>query len=121
MNDVPSTAGIQSAIETIRGLREGRTLVELSAQLHAACAHVKDVGRPAEVVLKIKIKPYTAKGTKLVEQPMILEADVSSKLTPPDKEGTVFWLDPHGNPTRTPGRRERELDLNIASREEVAE
>lgn len=105
---------IRPAIDTLRALRQGRTLDELALHITQACNHVKELGKPGKVVLEIDIRPYSQRGTKLVEQPVVMEAKVRSKLPEPDKEGTVFFLDEDGNPIENPKRREPELDLRIA-------
>lgn len=106
---------IRPAIDTLRALRGGRALDELALHITQACNHVTELGKAAEVKLIIKIKPYSQKGTRLVEQPVVMEVEVDSKLPKPDREGTIFFLDEDGNPTETPRRRDRELELNIVS------
>lgn len=106
---------IRPAIDTLRELNGGRLLDDLAIHLVAACNAVRDHNKGAEITVKIKVKPYTVKGTRLVEQPVFFMADVTSNLPQPEKEGKVFFLDEHGNPTSTPLKREQELELRIAS------
>ncbi len=106
---------IRPAIDTLRELNGGRLLDDLSMHLVAACNAVRDLNKGAEVTLTIKVKPYAAKGTKLVEQPVFFVGDVTSKLPQIEKEGRVFFLDEHGNPMTSPPKREPELELHIAS------
>lgn len=54
---------IRPAVDTLRALRDGRTMDELSVSIHSAVNHVVELGKPAEVTLKIKIRPH-----KVVEQ-----------------------------------------------------
>lgn len=108
---------IRPAIDTLRELNGGRLLDDLAVHLVAACNAVRDPHKGAEVNVSIKIKPYSAKGTKLIEQPIFFVADVTSKLPQPEKEGRVFFLDQHGNPLSNPPRREAQLDLHVASKD----
>lgn len=106
---------IRPAIDTLRNLRGGKTLDELALHITQACAHVKELDGKATVTLEITISPYSKKGTKLKEMPVVMTAEVRSKLPKPAPEGTAFFLDENDNPTLNPPRRDApELDLRIA-------
>lgn len=108
------TMKIRPAIDTLRALKDGVTIDRLAFEINSACNAVTQLGKPAEVTLKIRIRPYSGKGTKLKEPPILMDAEITTKLPKPDSEATIFFVDDDGNPVQTPPRKDPELDLHIA-------
>jgi len=101
------------AVDTLRAMRKGKTMDELAVALQEATAAVKLIGKAAKVTLTIEIKPYVQAGTVLIDQPVVIEGDVSTKLPKPKKEGTLFFVDKNCNPTQEQPREERQPGLSL--------
>lgn len=106
-------SGIKSAQSVLTEIRDGRMLVELAEEFHAAIEAVRMHNKEAKVVLTVTIAPW--KGDhKLIEPPIILTGEVSSKLPKETPEATVFFVDSEGNAVRNQ-QRQPELGLTIAA------
>lgn len=110
---------IRPAIDTLRELREGQVLDELSIHLHDAVSAVQALGKPAEVSITIKIKPFSK--TRVMNPALAFEAEVTSKLPKPDREGDIFFVDDNGNPTRNQVRQPELSGLKIAGANDTQE
>ena len=106
---------IRPAVDTLRALAKGKTLDELAIKINDACQAVKSEGKPATVILEIKITPYGSKDAKLVEPTVLLTGKVASKL-PKSLDATIFYLDESNNPTVNKPREESQggLPFSIA-------
>lgn len=105
---------VRPAFETLRALQNGKTLNALALKINEACEAVKENNKAAKVILEITVNPYTGKGTKLVDHPVVMTAKVTTKLPEPEKEASIFFLDADNNPVLTPEREDEGLPLSIA-------
>lgn len=112
-------SAIRPAIDTLRELRGGEVLDELSHELHTAVNAVTELGKPAEVHIVIKIKPFNK--SRLKNPALHFEAKVSSKLPEQDREGDIFFVDDTGNPTRNQPRQAELSGLKIAGDDDTEE
>jgi len=103
---------IRPGIDTLRELRDGQVLDEFSMHLHDAVSAVQALGKPAEVSITIKVKPFSK--TRVMNPALAFEAEVTSKLPKPDREGDIFFVDDNGNPTRNQTRQSDLTGLKIA-------
>jgi hypothetical protein len=104
---------IRPAQATLNDLNNGHVMVRLAEAIHEAVAAVKIHGKPAVVTLDITVA--TMKGQhNLVNPPVVISGEISSKLPKAPPPLTLFFVDEDGNPTRNQ-TREPELPLNITS------
>lgn len=103
---------IRPFFETLRELRAGQTLDELAAKLHDAVEAVRDLDKPAELVLRIRIKPFTSKG---VAGAIVLEDEVEVKLPKPERDATLFFATPEGNLSRHNTRQDDLPGITVAA------
>jgi hypothetical protein len=73
--------------ETLRELRMGRTLEDLSDELAKALVAVKSTGKAATLTLKLKIKPPKSGVVSYVT----IEDDIDTKIPKLDRGDTVFY------------------------------
>lgn len=106
-------SNIRSAMVILPEIRDGRAVEELSDQIHAAIAAVREHGKPATVKLEITIAPLRKGAENLVEAPFVFVAETTSKLPKPDAEATAFFIDADGNATRQPASRQGGLELKV--------
>lgn len=93
--------------DTLRDLRNGKTLDDLSHQLAALVMAVEDTQRAGEIKLTLKIKP-SAKG------PWVhIEDKIDVKMPEPDREATLFW--PVDGELRRQDPRQSTFDLKAAN------
>lgn len=83
-------------LETLRELRQGRTLDELADHLSEIVAAVKASGKPGQLVLKVTVKP----GKKGSTHYLVVEDDVAVKLPKQDRQDTVFFPTSDNNLSR---------------------
>jgi len=83
--------------ETLRDLRAGRTLEDLTDELAAIVTAVKATGKPGELVLRLKVKPpKTGAITYLT-----LEDQITTKVPKLDRGDTVFFPTADGGLSRS--------------------
>lgn len=104
----------RSATAILAEIRDGRAVLELSAEIHKAIEAVKQHGKAAKVTLELTIAPLNKGAEHLVEAPLTFTAEIDSKLPQPDPEKTLFFVDTDGNPTRNPAERQQGLNLTVA-------
>lgn len=107
-----SDSNIRSATSILTELRDGMVITELSGAIHDALAAVKEQGKAAEVLLRIKIAPFTE--TKLVEPAITMTAEVERKLPKEVPPSTLFFIGDDGNPQRNPARQ-KTMPFEVAS------
>lgn len=95
---------IRSATSILTELRDGQVITEMSGAIHDALAAVKEHGKEAEVVLRVKIKPFT--NQNLVDPAITMIAEVERKLPKEIPPSTLFFIGEDGNPQRNPVRQE---------------
>jgi hypothetical protein len=104
---------MRPAQATLNDLNNGQVMIALAEHIHEAIAAVKQFGKPA--VISIDITVATMKDQhNLVNPPVVISGEVSSKLPKAPPPLTLFFVDDDGNPTRNQ-TREPELNLQIAS------
>lgn len=87
-------------------------MVELAQAIHDAVAAVKEFGKPGVITLAITVDTMKGKHN-LIQPPLLISGEVTTKLPKAPPPVTVFFEDEDGNPTRTQ-TREPELGLTIA-------
>lgn len=108
---------VRSSLQIVGELRDGMVVAELSQAIHDATAAVREHGKKAVVTLELTIAPLRGGAEKLVEAPLIVTADVSSKLPQPDPEATIFFVDQGGSMTRIPESKQQDLGLKVANKD----
>ena len=103
---------IKPAQITLNALNDGHTMNELAQHIHDVTAAVRAHGKPGEVKLTIKIAPVSGVAHGLVESPIVMVAEVASKL-PKDLPSTLFYVDEDGNPTRNAPERQPEIQFTV--------
>lgn len=105
---------VRSSLQILSEVRDGQVAAELSNAIHDATAAVKEFGKKATVTVELTIAPLRGGAEKLVEAPLIMTAEVSSKLPQAEPEATIFFVDAGGNMTRVPSSKQPDLGLKIA-------
>jgi hypothetical protein len=103
---------IRSATSILTELRDGHVITELSGAIHDALAAVKEHNKAAEVILHIRIAPFSK--TQLVEPAITMTAEVEKKLPKEVPPSTIFFLSEDGNPQRNP-ERQQSMTFGVAS------
>lgn len=103
---------IRPAQATLNDLNNGHTMIQLAEHIHEAIAAVKQFGKPAVISLDITVATMKDQNN-LVNPPVVISGEVSSKLPKAPPPLTLFFVDDDGNPTRNQ-IREPELALSIA-------
>lgn len=106
---------IRSAIAILNEVEEGAALERMAAAFHDAIAAVREYGKKATVNLAITIDTLGENQHKLVEPPVVMTAEVTTKLPKPPPPATVFFVDAEGNPSRNQ-TKQQELALTIAAK-----
>lgn len=110
-------SAIRPFFETLRELREGKTLDELAIQLNAVMEGVLEHGKAGEVCLKIKIKPL---GNQSISGAVVMIPKVTSVVPQAAVEGTLFFSDADHNPTRIQTRQPDLPGIRLAGEKEIA-
>ena len=82
--------------ETLRELRKGKTLEELSDALAEVVAAVQTTGKAGEVVLKLKVRPPRQGAVSYVT----IEDEIGTKLPRANRDDTVFFALADGSLSR---------------------
>lgn len=98
----------RSFFDTLRDLRGGRTLEELTDKLTEVVQAVTANGGTGEVKLTLKVKPPRRAGS--TAQYLTIEDEVTFKLPQPDRGDTVFFPLADGSLSRQDPNQGR-LDL----------
>lgn len=103
---------IRPAVAVLNDIRNGHMLEDLGQHIHDACVAVRDHNKPATITVTMVVAPW--KGDhKLVEQPILITAEVESKLPKEKPDATVFFIDDNGNAVRNQ-TRQPDLGLSVA-------
>jgi hypothetical protein len=94
-------------------LNEGHTLEDLAQAFHDAIEAVKEHGKPASINLSITIGTLGENQHHLIEAPVIMQAEVITKLPKAKPAATIYFIDADGNPVRNQTRQES-LNLSVA-------
>lgn len=104
---------IRPAQATLNDLNNGNVMIALAEAIHEAVAAVKQFGKPGVVSLDITVSTMKDQNN-LVNPPVVMSGEVTSKLPKAPPPLTLFFVDDDGNPTRNQAR-EPELNLTMAS------
>ena len=103
---------IRPAQAILNELQDGQALNQLAQAFHDAIEAFRQHGKPATVTLQITVG--TLEGQQnLIEPPIIMTADVVTKLPKAKPPVTIFFVDQDGNATRN-HTRQKDLGLTIA-------
>lgn len=104
--------------KTLRELRNGHALSDLSEQLTAVVASVRATGKSGELRLKLAVKPASRGETVTV----LVEDEITTKLAKLDRPNTIFYSTEDNLLTRTDPRQiEMELKAVPAVVEDARE
>lgn len=103
---------IRPAQAILNELQDGQALNQLAYAFHDAIAAVREHGKPATVTLQITVGTLEGQHN-LIEPPIIMTADIVSKLPKAKPPATIFFVDQDGNATRNQ-TRQQDLGLTIA-------
>lgn len=106
----------RSATAILTEIRDGRLIVELSEHIKTAVAAVGEIGKPATVTIALTIGSLRKGAENLVEAPLLVSGEVTSKLPKYDPEQTLFFLGKDGNLTQSPSDRQPALGLSVAAK-----
>jgi len=104
---------IRSAQAILNEIEDGNALEQLAQAFHDAIAAVREHGKPATVNLRITVGTLGEGQHKLVEPPIIMQAEVTTKLPKATPPATIFFVDHDGNATRNL-TRQQEINLAVA-------
>lgn len=113
MKDEENTR-IRPAQAILNEIRDGDLMWDLAQELHKATANVREYGKKATVTLTIEIGTLGENHHQLVQPPIVMRAEATSKLFKPAPAPTVFFIDHDGNALRT-GEKEPQMGLELAS------
>ena len=85
---------------TLRNLRSGQVIFELSQQLQECVQESQETNKMSEITLKLKIKP--GKGAS---GQFFIEDTITQKLPKHDKSDSIFFGTPEGNLVRDDPRQ----------------
>ena len=80
-------AEIRSCLETLKEIRRGEMVTDLSVELHDLVAAVRATGKRGKVTLSITIKPASAGDVNL----LMLEDDIKVTLPKSSKAATALY------------------------------
>lgn len=97
-------------LDTLREMRGGISLEELSTQLHALVAAVQDTGKKGSLVYTLTVKPATA-GSSF----QLVVADAIKASVPClERSADIFFATKNGELTRS-NPNQRSLDLKVVA------
>lgn len=100
--------------QTLREMRHGRSLQELSEQLALLVAAVRDTGKGGSLTYKITVKPASAGDVVTVQ----LEDDVKPNIPKPARGNSIFYANENNTLQRT-DPRQREFDIREVPKPEM--
>lgn len=105
---------IRPAVAILNEIRDGVALEELAVAFHDCIANVREHGKPNTITIIFTIGTLGESQHKLVVPPVVVTAEVKTKLYEPKPPATIFFVDQDGNPVRQQ-QRQPDLDLKIAA------
>lgn len=102
-------------LDTLRQLRGGLSLEELSAQLQSLVAAVQDTGRKGSLVYTLTVKPATA-GSSFQ---LVLADDIKAKVPCLERSADIFFATKAHELTRD-NPNQRSLELRAVPEPEAA-
>lgn len=103
---------------TLNALRDGQVMNELAQHIHDASCAMLQHGKAASVTLTLTFKPTEGVSQGLKNAPMLVTAEVTSKLPKTPPPDTLMFADADGNPTRQAPAREPELGFHVTNIDE---
>lgn len=100
--------------QTLREMRHGRSLAELSEQLALLVASVRSTGKAGSLTYKITVKPASAGDVVTVQ----LEDDVKPNIPKPPRGNSIFYANENNSLQRT-DPRQREFDIREVPKPEM--
>ena len=100
--------------QTLREMRHGRSLAELSEQLALLVAAVRDTGKAGSLTYKLTVKPASAGDVVTVQ----LEDDVKPLIPKPARGNSIFYANENNTLQRT-DPRQREFDIREVPKPEM--
>lgn len=92
--------------QTLREMRHGRSLAELSEELARLVAAVRDTGKAGSLTYQLTVKPASAGDIITVQ----LEDKVTPKIPQPPRGSSIFFANEENKLQRT-DPRQREFDI----------
>lgn len=105
---------VRPAQATLNELNNGQTMTELAEAIHRGIAAAKEFGKDATVTLSITIGTMKDQN-RLVNPPILMAGEVTTKFPKAPPPQTVFFVDEDGNGTRTQVREPELTGLQIAN------
>lgn len=96
---------IRPAQATLNALRNGQIMNELAQAFHDAAVAVKHHNKSAKITLEIIVAPVKGTGANLIDHPIVMVAEISTKLPKDDAESTIFFVDEEGPSRHMSGRQ----------------
>lgn len=93
--------------DTLRDMRNGQTVRELTDALAEVIQRVKDTGKAGELTLKLKVAPASRGGDVTT---VIVTDNVTTKLPVMERGASIFWTTPD-NSLSLDNPDQRKLDL----------
>ena len=100
-NEVPTTT--RPFLETLRELRNGATLDDLSEQMAALVAAVRDSNKSGSLTLKISIKPATRNDATTV----LIDDEVVVKMPKAERSATIMFTTEDNSLSRDNPRQQK--------------
>jgi len=94
--------------DTLRDIRGGDVIEELTAQLREVVARVRDTGRPGALSLTLKVK----RASKGAGNTLVIEDDIKVKLPVAEKGETILFATDDGDLQRNDPRQPKLTGLD---------
>jgi hypothetical protein len=112
-----SNAARKSFVDTLRDIRQGATVDELTEHLRAIVTRVAEIGGTGELTVKLKVKRFSkGEGNTLV-----ITDDVKVKLPLAEKGATILFATADGDLQRNDPRQPKLTGLDGGGRATVAQ
>lgn len=96
--------------DTLRDLRNGLLLDEMSEQMKELVNAVESTGKAGAMTLKIEIKPM-----KDMDGAIVIKDTVTMRMPKIESSGTVLFVTPEGNTSRRNQRQDELPGITLAS------
>lgn len=104
----------RSATAIIAEVRNGHLVVEASEAIKTAIAAVGEHGKKAVVTIDLTIMPPHKGAEHLIDAPILITGEVTTKLPKADPEPSLFFVGKDGNATQNPSPRDGGLQFGVA-------
>ena|SRR3990167_4715161 len=93
-------SNIRSAQAILSEIRDGDVLREMTDAIHTAVEASRQFQKPARIRLDITIAPAKVTDARMIGMPVIITAEIDTKLPCAEPPATFFFVDETGSPTR---------------------